>query len=213
MPHGGPFGKCGAPRGRVVVLVPAAGASRRMRGRDKLLERVGAAPLLRRQALMAQAALMPALLTLAPGHAGRRAVLRGIAAVRVKTLPRARLGLSESIRAGARWARGLKATGLMVLPADMPDLEAADLRALRRAFLSDPGAVWRAADDGGEAGHPVIIPRRLFARLAALRGDAGARALIRGETVRLLRLADGRATVDLDTPEDWTEWRKINEFK
>ena len=208
MPEDGHFGKCGAPRGRVAALVPAAGASRRMRGRDKLLERVGAAPLVRRQALTAQAALMPALLTLAPGAAGRRAALRGIDGVRVRTLPRARLGLSESIREGARWARGLKATGLMVVPADMPDLEAADLRALRRAFLSDASAVWRAADDAGRPGNPVIIPRRLFARLAALRGDTGARELIRGETTRLVRLPGGRARVDLDTPEDWEEWRK-----
>ena len=40
-------------RGGVFILIPAAGGSTRMRGRDKLLEDVGGTPLLARQVRVA----------------------------------------------------------------------------------------------------------------------------------------------------------------
>ncbi|WP_412506377.1 NTP transferase domain-containing protein, partial [Roseovarius sp. SYSU LYC5161] len=57
----------------LVILLPAAGASARMEGPDKLLEPVDGMPLLRRQVLMALATGAPVLVTLPPGAAKRRA--------------------------------------------------------------------------------------------------------------------------------------------
>ena len=111
------------------------------------------------------------------------------------------------------WRRSRAETlGVLVLLADLPEIEAADLGALTAAFLADPAApVLRATSAAGVPGHPVILPRRLFHRVAQLRGDAGARELIGAEAaagrLRLVPLPGARAVTDLDTPEDWARWR------
>ena len=57
----------------------------------------------------------------------------------------------------------------------------------------------------GQAGHPVYLPRRLFADLLALSGDVGAREIIARERDAVLRvpLANELAHFDIDTSEDY----------
>ena len=97
----------------------------------------------------------------------------------------------------------------MVLPADMPEITEDDLRCLIAAFEQDPKAIWRGASaDGG--GHPGRVPPAdLTPALQDLRGDAGARALLKAHAgrVRLCPLPARHALTDLDTPEDWAAWR------
>ena len=64
----------------------------------------------------------------------------------------------------------------------------------------------RATGADGTPGHPVIFPARLFAALARLKGDTGARAVLEGEAVLHVALPGRAALVDLDTPEDWAGW-------
>jgi CTP:molybdopterin cytidylyltransferase MocA len=115
--------------------------------------------------------------------------------------------MSASLRAGAQWAQALAAPGLMILLADLPELETRDLLALAARFAAAPDKAWRATDAGGRPGHPVIVPARLLPALARVTGDAGARALLASEQVGHLCLPGKRATTDLDTPEQWTAWR------
>ena len=51
-------------------------------------------------------------------------------------------------------------------------------------------------------GAPAIFPRTSFRELAELRGDTGARALLRRNADRVVRVAMPSAAVDIDTPED-----------
>ncbi len=191
----------------VAILIPAAGQSARMRGRDKLLEPVGGVPLLRRQADMARRTSAPVMVTLPPAHAARLAVLAGLDGVRIAPLPDAGEGIAASIRAGAGWAREVGAQGLMVLLADLPELCTGDLRAMMRTFAADPGTPLRATDASGLPGHPVILPERLYPALTGLSGDRGAGTLLARERPAEIALPGRRATTDLDTPEDWAAWR------
>ena len=188
--------------GEVVILIPAGGAARRMGGRDKLLEPVDGTPVLARLAAAARATGCRVLVTLRPGDTARAAVLDGVELVGVAD---AAEGMAASLRAGIGMAG--RAAGLMVLPGDMPELEADDLRAVLAAFAADPDRVIRAVDIDGQAGHPVVLPRRLFDSVAGLRGDQGARAAIAGEAVHSVPLPGHRATCDLDTPGAWADWR------
>jgi molybdenum cofactor cytidylyltransferase len=188
----------------VVILILAAGASSRMRGGDKLLEQVDGVPQLARIARAALATGARVLVALAVDRPARLAALDGLAVVPVM-VPDAAEGMAASIRAGVARIDG--AAGLMVLPADMPELQAGDLAAVIAGFASDPDRIWRGAAMDGRAGHPVMFPARDFAALAALRGDAGARALVQGQGARLIALPDQRALIDLDTPEAWADWR------
>ncbi|MBD3678088.1 MAG: nucleotidyltransferase family protein [Rhodobacteraceae bacterium] len=191
---------------RVAILIPAAGLSSRMRGRDKLLEQVDERPLLRRQAEIALATGSDVLVTLRPDADARREVLGGCA-VRIVDVPDADEGMSASIRRGVA-AMGVEVDGAMILPADMPELTTEDLQDVLRAFTA-AGAdrITRGASNDGKPGHPVIFPKRLFPGLQEVSGDEGARALVKSEGAETVPLPDCHALTDLDTPEAWGAWR------
>lgn len=189
------------PTGGAVALL-AAGASARMAGRDKLLETIVGTSLLRLLADRALAAGWPLIVTLPPGAEARRAALGGLA-YRDLAVPDAATGMAASFRRLAQVARG----PVLVMLADMPEIETGDLRRLIVAHRDDPARPVRAASAAGRPGQPVLFPARLVPSMARLRGDEGARRLLEGEDVRLVPLAGARALTDLDTPEDWAEWR------
>ena len=190
----------------IAVLLLAAGASRRMRGRDKLLEEIDGAPLLRRQASAALAAgIGPVLVTLPCADHLRAAALDGLAVTPVP-VAEADEGMGASIRAGvAALPPGMR--GVIILPADMPDLGAVELMQMEQAFRGDPLPILRGAS-GARPGHPVLFPADLFPALETLSGDRGAAPVIAANRarLRLLPLPGQSALTDLDTPEAWTEW-------
>lgn len=194
----------------IVILIPAAGDATRMRGRDKLLEPVEGLPLLARQVRMAEATGCTVLVTLRLRDKARHAALATVNAPDRIELPDAAEGIAASLRAGAAWAQARRAMGLMVLLADLPDLETGDLERLLAMFRHDPARPIRATDMSGQTGHPVIFPARLFGALTQLSGDQGARTVLAQEKVVTMPLPDQRATMDLDTPEAWAEWRRHN---
>lgn len=198
--------------GGIAILIPAAGASRRMRGSDKLLMDVRGVPLLRRQALAALEAGDHVAVAL-PAHDHPRAeALRGLP-VQIVEVPDAALGMSSSLRrAVSLLPRGLD--GVMILPADMPEITAADMSRLIAAFRAVPHAtIQRATAEDGTPGHPVLFPADCFSAFQMLDGDAGARSVLASNRNRLRRvpLPGRRALIDLDTPEAWRDWEQRQE--
>jgi molybdenum cofactor cytidylyltransferase len=197
----------------VTVALLAAGAARRMQGRDKLLEPVDGAPLLRRAAEAALASRADETLAILPPEpdpqaGARRAALDGLT-LRIVENRSAAEGMAASIRAAVA-AADPKADALIVAFADMPEIGAAHLDALMAAFDPAEGrAICRAATEDGRAGHPVLFGRRFFEALARLEGDRGARALLEehGDLVEVVPTPGAGAAVDLDTPEAWAAWR------
>lgn len=178
-----------------------------MRGADKLLEPVDGVAQLRR---IAQAAVQTGARVLValppPGH-GRWQAVAGLGVEGVAVAD-AGSGMSASIRAGVR-ALGGGGSGLMILPADMPELDAADLGRMLAAHQTAPERIWRATAADGSPGHPVIFPSALMGALAGLGGDEGGRGVLRAHAALLsyCALPGAHATTDLDTPEDWAAWR------
>lgn len=196
---------------RLFILIPAAGRSSRMRGRDKLLEPVEGQPLLRRQVRLALGLRLPVMVTMSEDRPARGAALDGLDGVSRAVVTDANEGISASIRAGAGWALAQGAHGLMILLADLPELTHDDLKKMAQAHEKTPETVFRATDATGKPGHPVILPARLFGKLQALRGDDGAKPLLQSEDVTRIALPGRHATTDLDTPEDWAAWRERQE--
>lgn len=191
----------------IPVLIPAAGASRRMGGHDKLLEEVDGEAILRRTARIASAQSARVLVSLPDGGRrapGRRAALAGLA-VTILPIKDAHEGMAASLRAGV--AAAGTAEGLMIVLPDMPDITGDDIANLFKAFDVDMTRAVRAVTAAGVPGHPVILPRRLFAELSVLTGDQGARRVLAGENPGLCPLPGRHAVTDLDTPEDWANWR------
>lgn len=188
------------------ILLPAAGASSRMRGRDKLLEQVGGQPLLHVMAARACQVSPNVAVTLRPTDSARMAAVAGLPLHPI-LVPDASEGMAASLRAGADWARQGQCQSLMVLLPDMPEVTTDDLRDLLHDAARDPDTPLRAASADMRAGHPVVFPRRLFADLTQITGDMGARAILNRNPPRLFPLQGQRALTDLDTPEDWARWR------
>ena len=186
------------------ILIPAAGASSRMRGRDKLLEEVAGEPLLTRQARLALGTGCPVLVTLRPGDVRADVLPEGI---EHREVPDAAEGLAASLRCGAAWAQAHNLTGFMVLLADLPELTSDDLKAVAAHYAQDPNRPCRATDDSGKPGHPVIFPARFFDQMQNLSGNDGAKPILAQNPARLCPLPGRRATTDLDTPEAWAAWR------
>jgi CTP:molybdopterin cytidylyltransferase MocA len=193
----------------VAILILAAGASRRMRGADKLLQEVRGVPLLRDRATTALATGCKVWLTLPLRALKRRFVLAGLD-VAVVEVPDAGDGMAASLRAGIA-ALPDNIAGIVVLLSDMPDITEEDISNIINAFQSDAHAnIWRGTSVDGVAGHPVLFPRWCFPALLALTGDQGAREVLRAHADRVATIAlpDQHALTDLDTPEAWATWRK-----
>ncbi|MEP5729656.1 MAG: nucleotidyltransferase family protein [Sulfitobacter sp.] len=191
------------------IIILAAGASSRMRGRDKLLEDIDGSSLLRRQVNVAlHAKIGPVYVALPVSPHPRYTVLQG-ADVQIISVVDAQEGMGASLRT-AFAALPSQAQCAMLLLADLPDLEVSDLQKIHGAIdLDGPALIWRGITQEGAPGHPIVFHNNLFAEFAKLTGDSGGRevvAVAQGHVVHVA-LSGNRARNDLDTPEEWANWR------
>lgn len=187
----------------LAALVLAAGAGRRF-GTIKQLALVRDEPLIRHAIALAE--------TVAPGRvqvvlgAHRVPIAAQLpAGVGVIEHPGWDEGLGSSLAAGVAGLRG-QPDGVLLLLADQVALRPDALQALAARWRSLPAAVV-CAFYGGQPGVPAIFPCRLFAELAALRGQRGAKPLLLRESGPATQLAMPEASIDIDTVEDLARWQ------
>lgn len=187
---------------RVGALVLAAGLSRRMNGANKLLAELGGRAVVACavDAVLASRARPVVVVT---GHEAER-VRAALAGRDVRFAHNAAFGagLSTSLRAGLA-ALGGELDAALVCLADMPRVRAAHVDALIAAFEASGGRAIAAPRFEGRRGNPVLWPARFLPALAALPGDAGARALLDAHAgeVCYVPVADAGVVLDVDTPE------------
>ncbi|QFU01879.1 Purine catabolism protein PucB [Halomonas sp. THAF5a] len=190
---------------RVVILVMAAGRSRRFGPADKRLARLADGRTLLAASLAASRALSSRrLLVVRDGEGLATLGLdAGPGAPGLLVASRADAGLGASL--GDAFTRLLDAPGLEGIEAaavwlgDMPAIAPATCR--RLAAHAAPGRIVRPRH-AGRAGHPVLFGRAFWPRLARLDGVAGARGLILDHpgACREIEVDDGGVHRDVDTP-------------
>ena len=91
-----------------------------------------------------------------------------------------------------------QAQGWLVLPADLPLVQASTLLQVAQALSGHPVVVptWQ-----GERGHPVGFAAACRDELLALSGDSGARAVVQRHGAHLLPVDDAGCVLDVDTPD------------
>ncbi len=107
-------------------------------------------------------------------------------------------GVAASLRAG--FGALAEADAIVVTLADQPLITPQVISAIVDQMDREAPAA-RATFDGAP-GHPVLIKRELFAEIAELRGDAGARDLLELHDAFTLECSHLCRADDVDTPED-----------
>lgn len=180
---------------RVGAAILAAGGSRRL-GRPKQLVAWRGEPLVATVARQVCASRCDRVaVVLGASAAGCLAALAGLAVAPVCNAlwPE---GIASSIRCAVAWAVRTRCDALVLVACDQPHLTAAHVDALVAAHRASGRTIGSAY--AGTAGIPAIFAAGDLPRLAMLRGDTGARALLVGQPT--LAWPDG--AFDVDTPRD-----------
>ncbi|MGB5689200.1 MAG: nucleotidyltransferase family protein [Woeseiaceae bacterium] len=184
---------------RVYIAVLAAGQSRRF-GANKLLQHWQGETLLRR-ALNAACAACGARTLLVTGHdhleiSNAAAPFPGFIAHNADFAA----GIGTSIATAAAALQHV-ADAILIVLADQPLVSSEHLAAMMAAWSGDPRQVI-ASRYAGIVGAPVLLPAGTFRELLQLRGDIGARAILRDDRFTVQSLDFEPAALDVDTPED-----------
>jgi molybdenum cofactor cytidylyltransferase len=181
------------------AIVLAAGASSRF-GSAKQLVRVAGRPLLHSAVANAAEVAGAAVMVVLGARAAELAPLLKHSQSSVVINRDWREGMASSIRTGvARLPASCTAVLLMLV--DQAAVTGEDLKRLVSAWRRQPDYI-AAARYGTTTGVPAIFPRATFLDLQSLRGDVGARVLLRRNADRVVRVPMASAAIDVDTPED-----------
>lgn len=181
------------------VVLLAAGGSRRF-GACKQLARMRGESLLHRAARVALGCRPAGCVVVLGAHAARLERELNDCPVRIVRNLRWRSGMAGSLRAGVA-ALPADAAAALVLLADQVAIGPADLALLIAAWQHEPRAIVTARTAEARC-PPVILPRHLFPALRRLRGDVGARKLLRDPGRRVIEFLMPQAGQDVDLPKD-----------
>jgi CTP:molybdopterin cytidylyltransferase MocA len=184
----------------IAGLVLAGGAARRFGGPKQLADLDGV-PLLQHavDAMLAVPALDRVVVVL--GAAGEQigAAVRFASAEPILCEGWAE-GMAASLRAGVEELAD--ADWVVVTLGDMPGVTPEAIEAIIAAIETEPAADAVRAAYEGRPGHPVALSRALLAHVGELRGDVGARELLRDAKVRDVETGHLARPDDVDTPEE-----------
>jgi molybdenum cofactor cytidylyltransferase len=187
----------------VPAIVLAAGASRRL-GQPKQLIKLGGETLIERAIRLANEAGAAPVIVVLGAHFEIVCASITLNEAILSINNQWERGIASSIHSGLRTLDVVakEASGVLIMSCDQPRLRAAHLHALIEAFIAQNQPAIAASAYAGVHGIPAVFPRSMFAKLLALRGDKGARALLNNPPCPVIALAFEGGEVDIDEPGD-----------
>lgn len=163
---------------RFSAILLAAGSSKRLPNQNKLLKPLNGRPLLLHviETVKRLGLTSPVIVT---GHEAEN-IEAAVAGSGVKTVRNEtpEQGMASSLRKGLS-AIPQDAEGFFIVLGDMPFIEPEDYRLLAEAFVSASGDPICVPVFEGRRGHPVLFASTYIPALESLKGDVGARSLLR----------------------------------
>ncbi|MCX7140057.1 MAG: nucleotidyltransferase family protein [Proteobacteria bacterium] len=180
-------------------ILLAAGASKRF-GADKLLHPLTGGTPIALAALANLRAAVPHVIAVVRPGTPLLAKRLSEAGATVVLCANAEEGMGASLAAAVSASGNV--TAWIVALADMPYIRPGSIKKIADAVAA--GAAIAAPAYRGERGHPVGLSSQFRAQLEALRGDEGARSLLKLNSglVRLVEVDDPGVCRDIDTPAD-----------
>ncbi len=183
----------------VLCIVLAAGTASRF-GASKMLADIGGEPMIRRVVrTVKQAGVGP--VHVVTGHDAER-IASAVAGLcdGCAHNPLYRDGMGTSIAAGVA-SLPSDCDAAMVVLGDQPLVSADHLMQLVETWQEQPHRTVASSYDG-TVGPPALFPRAQFGALAALRGDQGARDLLRDPQADVVLIECDGPMPDVDTRDD-----------
>ncbi|HHH49554.1 MAG TPA: nucleotidyltransferase family protein [Saprospiraceae bacterium] len=187
----------------IAVIILAAGESKRM-GQAKQLLKIGGESLIRNTIILAQK-INPIAIQVVLG------ANKELIEAEIKDL-------ECNIVYNRNWKKGMGSSlvtalknllesantpdAILMLLVDQPFISLAHLRALVRTYQSNTSPII-ATQYNQILAVPAIFDKSLFKELLELKGDRGARKIIAHHKNKLLAIPFSKASLDIDTPEDF----------
>lgn len=185
---------------RMGAIILAAGLSRRMGERNKLLLPIGGVPMIRHVVETYLAAIDGEVCVVTGFEAAQIAVALLGLPIRLVHNEEYEMGQPFSVRAGL--LEDPKAKHLLIGLGDQPQLERDDLRALIKAHLAADIAKISIPHKGETRGNPIIVPADMRTRLLADKTNPGCGKFTRTnpELAQRILVSKPGFFTDIDTP-------------
>jgi molybdenum cofactor cytidylyltransferase len=194
---------------RIACMILAAGMATRF-GSVKQLARIRGKPLLQRSLDAANSSLSDYVMLIVGSNSSEILSKINLGRAQVVFNNNFLRGQSTSIKCGITNLPADSA-GVIIMVADQPFVKSIHLDKIIRIFKSGKLSEVVALSHDGQPRNPVLIPKRLFPKLVKLRGDVGARSIIRGYSrLRLVEISDEKVFLDVDTRSAVSELNRSN---
>ncbi|HEX4638339.1 MAG TPA: nucleotidyltransferase family protein [Chthoniobacterales bacterium] len=194
----------------VGAIILAAGASTRMGGAPKQLLQFGGETLLRRAALVAlEASCRPVIVVTGANAAAARDSLHGLDVCKIDN-QQWQSGMSSSLRTGIDelMAVNPEASAAIIMLCDQPLVTSELIRGLISAHRETNCSIV-ASRYANSYGVPALFARSHFAELRELKGDEGAKAIIKRHFAQAHLLPFPNGEIDIDTPADFARLQSM----
>ncbi len=195
---------------RILAIVPAAGRSRRM-GRDKQLLDVGGQPMLAGVLDVLERSRVCSVILVTHSAITAHIDMNRFAKLSMVLNDDQQSHMIDSVRMGIEAAchdrvgrETAPPDGFLILPADQPGIDVADIDRCIAEFSTDTTRIV-IATHGDRRGHPLIFPASLEPFVQSDACDGGLNALPRTHADRVTTVPCGSpgVTRDIDTPDDY----------
>ena len=185
-------------------ILLAAGESKRFGNKNKLSEMINGKPMINHILDTLFEIFDPVELIIIVGHE-HRIIKNLIFNKKIKILENLdyKRGIGTSIALGVKNLE-TDIDGVMIIPADMPYINSKDLINLEKKFMELNCEKVVMPEHNSRIGNPVILPRNYFNTLKSLKGDFGARSLIKKKDIITFKTGFG-TIFDVDTRDELTE--------
>ncbi len=187
----------------IQALVLAAGCSKRMAGKNKLLATMNGTPLIK---LVVQAALASRVdsVTVVTGFEAQKIkeALQGNKVRFVHNHDYAS-GMASSLRTGLR-SLATNSDGALIMLADMPFVGSEQIDLLIEEFVRSADNAIVVPVFNNQLGNPRLWAHKYFEAMCGCDGDVGARHLIEkfSTMVKKVEMNDAKVLTDIDTPAE-----------
>jgi molybdenum cofactor cytidylyltransferase len=153
--------------------------------------------------------LQPVLVVLGANHSIMEKELESLTGIRIVNNKEWEEGMASSIRCGVEAAMQMEKTldGLIIMVCDQPFVNTELLQAL---FLTQKktGLPVVASSYRDNPGVPALFHKSYFNQLLSLKGDTGARKLLKDQAEHVALVHFPKGETDIDTIEDYTKLKE-----